>query len=84
MGEVGSGKKRLLTAVLSLALEGTLAGCGSAAPAPGQGRQAELPWRCFVIRLPIRTWSGCTERGFTFFRIRTAGCKQILLGKGTR
>ncbi|ALS23504.1 ABC transporter substrate-binding protein [Paenibacillus naphthalenovorans] len=36
-------KKRLLAAVLSLALAGTLAGCGSAAPAPGQGQQAESP-----------------------------------------
>lgn len=36
-------KKRLLAAVLSLALAGTLAGCGSTAPAPGQGQQAESP-----------------------------------------
>lgn len=36
-------KKRLAAALLSLALAGGLAGCGSTAPNPGQGQQADAP-----------------------------------------
>lgn len=42
-GKKNRGKKRLITAVLSLALAGSLVGCGSSAPTPGQGQQAESP-----------------------------------------
>ncbi|MBP1156809.1 iron complex transport system substrate-binding protein [Paenibacillus sp. PvR018] len=42
-GKTNRIKKRLVAAILSLALAGGLAGCGSTASTPGQGQQADAP-----------------------------------------